>query len=124
MKRFFCCFKKETLIVKTRNPLLDANPLSDKLKRVPDTLAELIYLETMAYTNLNSFNIEANQLSEKAQVQIARGDMYRGMFILRQRRYILEESSKLFQLLDDIKLKKQYLQDFPAEFRAAQKIKL
>jgi hypothetical protein len=35
---------------------------------------------------------------------------------------LLEESSKLLSLIDDIKEKKQYLEDFPAEFRAAQKI--
>lgn len=124
MKRFFQCFRKEPPLVFISNPLIETPILSDKLKRLPDTLAELVYLETVVYMNLNSFNQEANVLSEKAQVFMARGDMYKGMFVLKQRRYVVEESSKLLQLLDDIKEKKRYLSEFPAEFRAAQKIKL
>ncbi len=124
MKRFFKCFFKEEKSITTANPILTAYISPDPLKLLPETLSELIYLETVVYMNLNTFNKEANILSDKAQTCIAMGDMYKGMFFLRQRRYVIEESSKLLQVLDDIKTKKKYLQDFPAEFRAAKKIKL
>ncbi|NBO61271.1 MAG: hypothetical protein EBU82_09915 [Flavobacteriia bacterium] len=124
MQRFFCCFNKVHPVVITQNPLTQVEPFPEKFKRLPNTLAELIYLETMIYVNLNSFHKEADILSDKAQMFIARGDMYKGMFFLRQRRLLVEESGKLLLLLDDIKEKKKYMEDFPAEFRAAQKIKL
>ena len=123
MMRFFCCSKKPPVEFSTRNPLSNMQPFPDKFKRLPNTLSELVYLETMIYMNLSSFHKEADQLSDKAQMHINRGDMYKGMFFLRQRRMLLEESSKLLSLIDDIKEKKQYMEDFPAEFRAAQKIK-
>lgn len=124
MMRFFCCSKNPPREFSTKNPLSNIEPFPDKFKRLPNTLAELVYLETMIYMNLSSFHKEADQLSDKAQMHITRGDMYKGMFFLRQRRMLLEESGKLLHLIDDIKEKKQYLEDFPAEFRAAQKIKL
>ena len=123
MMGFFCCSKKPPAEFSTKNPLSNMQPFPDKFKRLPNTLSELVYLETMIYMNLSSFHKEADQLSDKAQMHITRGDMYKGMFFLRQRRMLLEESSKLLSLIDDIKEKKQYLEDFPAEFRAAQKIK-
>jgi hypothetical protein len=122
MIRYFCCFQEKPIVERV-NPLIEANPLPDKLKRLPDTLQELIYLHTMAILNLNSFNKEAELLALKAETHMARGDMYKGMFFLKQRRIIVEESSKLVSLLDDIKEKRKYLEEFPAEFRAAQKIK-
>ena len=124
MKRFLCCFKKVHPLVITTNPLTQVEPFPEKFKRLPHTLAELVYLETMIYVNLKSFHVEADTLSDKAQIHINRGDIYKGMFFLRQRRMLVEESGKLLQLLDDIKEKKQYMEEFPAEFRAAQKIKL
>ncbi len=124
MKRFFKCFSKPQKPVITTNPILTAEPSPDPLKFLPETLSELLYLETAIYMNLNTFNKEANSLSDRAQICMARGDMYKGMFFLRQRRYVVEESSKLLQVLDDIKRKKKYLEEFPAEFRAAKKIKL
>jgi hypothetical protein len=124
MKRFLkCFFKNSTPVITTKNPLANVEPFPDKFKRLPNTLSELVYLETMIYINLSSFHKEADQLSDKAQMHISRGDMYKGMFFLRQRRMLLEESGKLLSLIDDIKEKKQYMEDFPAEFRAAQKIK-
>lgn len=123
MKRFFNCFKKEKSPIVTINPIREAHRFPPHLEKLPDTLPELLYLETVIHMNLKTFNQEASLLSDKAHVLIARGDVYRGMFILRQRRYVVEESSKLLQVLDDVKQKKQILMDFPAEFRAAQKIK-
>ena len=122
MIRYFCCFKEKDVFERV-NPLVGINPIPENLKRLPDSFEELLYLQTMAYVNLNSFHREAEILSTKAETHIARGDMYKGMFFLKQRRLIVEESSKLIALLDDIKEKKRSLEAFPAEFRAAQKIK-
>jgi hypothetical protein len=115
--RFFNCFqkKKEEVVVE--------NPLQKTSSTLPDNLSELLYLETVVYMNLNSFNREADALSEKASIFIHRGDMYRGMFILRQRRALIEETGKLVEFLQELKAKKKYLEEFPAEFRAAKKIK-
>ena len=124
MNRFFNCFLKKKPTVITINPILDRSPFPKNLQSLPDTLPELLFFETVIHMNLKSFHEEATLLSDKAHVYIARGDIYKGMFILKQRRYVIEESSKLLQILDDVKEKKQILVDFPAEFRAAQKIKL
>lgn len=124
MKRFFKCFTKDPPAVSTLNPIVTSTFFPPHLQSLPDTLAELLYLETIIHLNLKSFNQEATILSEKANIYIIRGDMYKGMFVLKQRRYVVEESSKLLQVLDDLKEKKKYLEDVPAEFRAARKLRL
>jgi len=54
MKRFFNCFKKEKPPISIENPIRQVNPVPPQLQKLPDTLPELLFLETVIHMNLKN----------------------------------------------------------------------